>query len=209
MKRIFKLQSFLFVAFLATTAQAADEPPIPKEDYVFCTVCHGIQMGGNEVIEAPRLSGVETWYIERQLQSFKNGWRGSNDEDHFGHEMRPMAAVLTDREIAEVSAFVNATQSAKPEVTIDGDATRGKALYASCMACHGANGEGNELLAAPSLVEMNDWYLLTQMKNFKSGVRGSAAGDTYGQQMKAAAQLLPDEQAMRDVVRYIASMNEQ
>jgi hypothetical protein len=48
---------------------------------------------------------------------------------------------------------------------------------------------------------------LTQLQNYKSSVRGSNAADIYGQQMRAATQLLPDDDAIRDVVRYISSVN--
>ena len=90
---------------------------------------------------------------------------------------------------------------------MQGDTGRGKAVYASCSACHGANAEGNSAVAGPALTGLNDWYLLTQLKNYKAGIRGSHPDDVYGQQMRNAAQLLPDEQAMQDVVRYITTMN--
>ena len=191
---------------VATPLAAQDSPAIPADKFVYCTVCHGIQMSGNSVIQAPRLSGMDSWYIERQLQSFKAGWRGAHDDDTYGQEMRPMAAVLSDKEIAAVSQYVGEVTSALPEQTVDGDAERGKSLYVSCAACHGADGSGNEMLASPALTGLNDWYLLTQLKNFKSGIRGSHPADTYGAQMRASAALLADEQAIKDVVRYISSL---
>jgi cytochrome c553 len=208
MKRNSTLRALLVAAGLivATPLAAQDSPAIPADKFVYCTVCHGIQMSGNSVIQAPRLSGMDSWYIERQLLSFKAGWRGAHDDDTYGQEMRPMAAVLSDKEIAAVSQYVDQVTSALPAQTVDGDAERGKSLYLSCAACHGADASGNEMLASPALTGLNDWYLLTQLQNFKSGVRGSHPADTYGLQMKAAASLLTDEQAMKDVVRYISSM---
>ena len=38
----------------------------------YCTVCHGSQLKGNVNIGAPRLSGLPQWYVERQLQNFKD-----------------------------------------------------------------------------------------------------------------------------------------
>lgn len=207
MKRIFTRTALLFMAcaFYAGWTQA-DEAPVPADKFVYCTVCHGIQMGGNSVIQAPRLSGMERWYVERQLHAFKNGWRGTHGDDTYGIEMQPMAAVLSDKEIAEVAAFVRSVSSAPAETSVKGDIVRGKALYSSCAACHKADGSGNEILASPPLTGLNDWYLLTQLKNYKSGIRGSNPADTYGLQMQAAAGVLLDEQAMKDVVRYIASL---
>ena len=71
------------VAMLALTslARADDELPIPADDYVYCTVCHGIQLMGNPIIRAPRLSGMDSWYVENQLRAFKKGWRGKHERD--------------------------------------------------------------------------------------------------------------------------------
>lgn len=210
MKRNSVIRSLLLVALGCTShnALAADEPVIPAEEFVYCTVCHGIDMGGNSVIQAPRLSGMSAWYIERQLKAFKNGWRGVNDDDTYGHEMRPMAVVLTADEIARVSEYVSKVQSAEPDITITGNAERGQALYTSCAACHGADGSGNQALGGPSLTVLNDWYLLTQLQNFKAGIRGSHPDDSYGLQMRAATGVLADDEAMRDVVSYISTLGQ-
>ncbi|MEQ8204657.1 MAG: c-type cytochrome [Woeseia sp.] len=207
MKRTSVLAALLITLSATFSAAAlADETVIPADEFVYCTVCHGIQMSGNSVIQAPRLSGMERWYTSRQLQSFKNGWRGAHADDTYGQEMRPMAEVLTDKEMTAVATYVRSVSSAPPAITVQGDVNKGKALFASCAACHKADASGNELLASPPLSGLNDWYLLTQLKNFKSGVRGSNPEDVYGMQMQAAAGLLADEQAMKDVVRYIASL---
>ncbi|MCH8303295.1 MAG: c-type cytochrome [Proteobacteria bacterium] len=199
------------VAMLALTSlvRADDELPIPADDYVYCTVCHGIQLMGNPIIRAPRLSGMDSWYVENQLRAFKKGWRGKHEMDLIGMEMQPMAAALTDEQIREVSAFVAATRSDAPPDTIDGDADKGKTHYSSCAACHGVRGEGNIALGSPALTGLNDWYLVTQIRNFRDGTRGSHAGDTYGMQMRASARLLPDDDAIQDVVTYISTLQDQ
>lgn len=192
----------------ASAAAAEDSPVIPDDELVYCTVCHGVQVGGNANLAAPRLSGLSAWYVERQLQAFGKGWRGTHEDDAAGQEMRPMAAILSAGEIERAAAYVDAVESPAPAVTLEGDAARGKSLYASCAACHGADAEGNESLASPALSGLDDWYQLTQLKNFKTGVRGNHPDDTYGRQMQAAAALLPDEQAMKDVIRYISTLND-
>jgi cytochrome c oxidase subunit 2 len=192
---------------LAITASAADAPVVPPQKFVYCTVCHGADLMGNRNIEAPRLSGMESWYLVRQLEAFSNGWRGTHDSDNAGIEMRPMAQALTEKEFSEAARYVLEARSEPPVITISGDTERGALLYQGCVACHGANAEGNESLGGPALTTQNDWYLLTQLQNYKSSVRGSNAADIYGQQMRAATQLLPDDDAIRDVVRYISSVN--
>ena len=87
-----------------------------------------------------------------------------------------------------------------------GDAAKGKTLYATCLACHGANGEGNKALNAPRLAGQEEWYVARQLKNFKDGIRGADANDIYGQQMRPMAQILADDQAIADVAAYIATL---
>ena len=196
------------VAMLAliSLVRAEDELPIPADEFVYCTVCHGVQLMGNSIIEAPRLSGMESWYVESQLRAFKKGWRGKHERDVVGMEMQPMAAALTEEQIKEVSAFVAATRSDHPPETINGDADRGKAHYSTCAACHGVNGEGNIALGSPALTGQNDWYLVRQLKHFRDGTRGGQPGDTYGMQMRASAGLLSDDEAILDVVKYISTL---
>ena len=57
-----------------------------------------------------------------------------------------------------------------------------------------------------SLAGQNDWYLVTQLKNFKAGFRGSDPLDTFGAPMRAMAAGLRDEQAIIDVVSYINTL---
>ncbi len=196
------------VAMLALTSpiRAEDELPIPADEFIYCTVCHGVQMMGNSIIKAPRLSGMERWYVENQLRAFKKGWRGKHEKDVVGMEMQPMAAALTEEQIKEVSAFVAATRSDHPPETINGDADRGKAHYSTCAACHGVNGEGNIALGSPALTGQNDWYLVRQLKHFRDGTRGGQPGDTYGMQMRASAGLLSDDEAILDVVKYLSTL---
>ncbi len=196
------------VAVLALTSlvSAEDELPIPADEFVYCTVCHGVQMMGNSIINAPRLSGMESWYVENQLRAFKKGWRGKHERDVVGMEMQPMAAALTEEQIKEVSAFVAATRSDHPVETINGDVDKGKAHYSTCAACHGVRGEGNIALGSPALTGQNDWYLVRQLKYFRDGTRGGQPGDTYGMQMRASAGLLSDDEAILDVIKYISTL---
>jgi cytochrome c oxidase subunit 2 len=204
---------FALVALLMTAAisfaGAQEGLTVPSDKYVSCIECHGAQLMGNPVIKAPRLSGMEAWYVENQLNAFKKGWRGKHESATSEIEMQPMAAALSAAEIRDIAAFVAATKSEPPPVTIEGDTDRGKTLYSSCAACHGANGEGNIALGSPALTGHNDWYLVTQLEHFRAGIRGGKPGDIYGMQMRSSSGLLPDEQAIRDVVTYISNLQYQ
>jgi hypothetical protein len=48
---------------------------------------------------------------------------------------------------------------------------------------------------------------LTQLKNFKSGVRGTNPQDITGAQMRPMSMILADEQAMKDVIAYIQTLS--
>jgi cytochrome c oxidase subunit 2 len=196
------------LVFACLNAVAEDELPVAAEDFVYCTVCHGVQLMGNPIIKAPRLSGMEPWYVEKQLHDFKKEIRGLHGDDAFGYEMQPMAAALSDEQIGEVAAFVNATRSPAAKPTIGGDVQKGKALYSTCAACHGVDGEGNEALGSPDLRIVNDWYLVTQLRNFKNGSRGSSPADINGMQMRASVQFLADDEAITDVVSYITTLRD-
>jgi cytochrome c553 len=192
-----------------TAAICSAEPaasPTPTPDYGFCTVCHGAQGNGNPAIRAPKIAGIEPWYLKRQLEHFRSQLRGTQQADVSGMEMQPVALQLDDKAIDAVAAYVSAFTPKAPPKTVTGDAKHGRQLYASCAACHGAKGEGNSALHAPALAGQTDWYLETELEDFRAGLRGLSPQDDSGTQMRAAAALLPDEPAIKDVVAYINTL---
>jgi cytochrome c oxidase subunit 2 len=86
-----------------------------------------------------------------------------------------------------------------------GDPGAGQALFTTCVTCHGAQAEGNKELNAPKLAGQASWYLARQLKDFKAGVRGAHEKDIYAKQMIPFASLLTDDQAIRNVVAFIAA----
>jgi len=87
-----------------------------------------------------------------------------------------------------------------------GDVVAGKATYTTCAACHGAQGEGNVAMNAPSLAVLPAWYIARQIEHFKHGIRGASEADTYGRQMAPMANMLPDESAVRNVTAYLETL---
>jgi cytochrome c553 len=185
---------------IASVAVAA--PP----DLSYCTVCHGAQGNGNPAIHAPKISGIEPWYLKRQLTLFRASLRGTQTGDTTGMAMQPMVLQLDDAAVDRVVAYVATFESKRPARTIDGDSERGRSLYESCAGCHGTRGEGIEAAGGPALAGRSDWYLVTQLERFRAGLRGFAAEDVRGTQMRAATALLPDADAVRDVVAYINTL---
>jgi cytochrome c oxidase subunit 2 len=175
--------------------------------YAVCSACHGPQGEGNPILNSPKTAGQEPWYIRRQLAYFKNGTRGAHPDDTYGQQMAPMAATLVDDAAVEnVIAYIQTLPDAPSQATIVGDLDNGERLWETCGACHGVNGEGIQALNAPRLAGVNDWYLATQLRNFKTGVRGAHSGDAYGIQMRLMANILKTDQAVDDVVAYINTL---
>lgn len=207
--RIFR---FSTLALLAGGLAACDATPPPvgmargEALYQTCTPCHGEDGVGNVDIAAPSIAGLPQWYIEDQLQGFQQAFRGQHHEDLPGLRMRPMAISLTrDGDIESVAEYVASMPAVYPESTLDGNAGAGAQSYQVCVACHGAEGLGNEMLRSPPIVQMHDWYMLNQLRNFKSGARGAHPQDTWGATMRVNALAL-SEQAMKDVIAYVYTL---
>ena len=193
--------------FAQTSAQAVGDAAAGKPLYAVCAACHGSQAEGNPALHAPKLSGQGDWYLKRQLKYFKNGARGTHDKDVFGKMMAPMAATLgDDAAIDNVVAYIRTLPDNPASPTVKRNATNGQRIYVTCGACHGADGRGLQATNAPRLAGMSDWYLVTQLKNFKQGIRGAHPKDMYGPQMASMAAILADDQATNDLVAYINTL---
>ncbi len=178
-------------------------------EFDYCLLCHGSEANGNYGIRAPKLSGMEPWYLARQLENFASGARGKVSADAAGHEMGPVALRLKNEgALDDAVRFIESLPSKRPPATVRGDVARGKSLYVPCAACHGAKGEGNATLQAPALAARSDWYLAAQLANYRDGLRGMDERDTYGAQMRAVSSMLPDEKSIADVGAYINTFKE-
>lgn len=177
-----------------------------------CVACHGSDARGDQSVGAPSLRGLENWYVQTQLQKFRAGLRGNHFKNSNAIAMRSALDFLDTHPRAEfvlssLSFYLEELDPVEPEVTVIGNAAAGQAQYALCATCHGAAGEGNRALNAPKLTGQHDWYLLHHLKLFHDGVRGADPRDTTGAQMAAIAKAVADEQAMRDLVAYINTLN--
>jgi cytochrome c oxidase subunit 2 len=202
--------AFALLAAVAPGAGRADaaELVMAPEPFRYCAVCHGVELVGNRAVDAPKLAGLPAWYLSRQMDAFRRGWRGMHDADFTGMEMRPQATVLTEAQLASAVRYAASVPTSPATATVTGDAGRGAMLYQPCAACHGGRGEGNEALLSPPLAGQSDWYLVTQLEHFRSGARGTMPGDTQGALMRASATTVPDADAVADVVAYINTLDD-
>ena len=178
------------------------------ELYDGCAQCHGVNGEGNAEVGAPSIAGLERWYVKAQLRKFKRSQRGWHPEDMGGKRMWPMARAMdTDEKVDLVSTYVASLPLYKPEPTLEGgNPATGKIYFATCVQCHGADAGGNIDEYGPPLNHADDWYLLTQLENFKSGRRGTHPDDVTGAKMRPFSMTLPTEQAMKDVIAYIGTL---
>jgi cytochrome c553 len=172
-----------------------------------CSACHGNQGEGRIDLAAPAIASLPEWYVLTQLRKFRDGARGMHPQDSAGMRMRPMArSVPTEDDLQAVARYVASLAPHASPPTLAGDSARGQDQYLVCMACHGPDGRGNQQLMAPPLVATNDWYLFTQLQNFKHGVRGAdPTKDVAGAMMRPMANSL-DAQMMQDVIAYIQTL---
>jgi cytochrome c oxidase subunit 2 len=101
-----------------------------------------------------------------------------------------------------------ATQPTFAQTVTDGtgNAEQGGALYAVCAGCHGPEGKGNAAMNAPAIAGLDSWYVSAQLKNFKTGLRGTHQDDAYGKQMAQMAATLANDAAIRDVAAHISTL---
>lgn len=202
--------SILVPVFLSLSSLAfADSPDIGKNTFdKQCSSCHGKKGEGNQAIKAPKLAGRDDWYIKHQLDAFKQGYRGTASGDSSGATMAGMAKTLNDKKIKELSEYLNKLPDVKNEIVVKGDAEKGKQYFDNlCGSCHGPGGKGNQALNAPKLAGLNDWYIVHQLNNFRSGKRGYHADDKLGKQMKMMSGIIPSDQAIKDIATYLSQQN--
>ena len=194
--------------FAETQAVAVGNAQAGAANYAVCSACHGANGEGNQALNAPKLAGQQYWYLRQQLKYYKTGVRGTNPDDTYGAQMAPMAATLVnDTVTSNVIAYIGTLPDDPAPETVIGDLANGEALYNStCGTCHGDDGTGRWKVHAPALAGMTDWYLVRQLQNFKSGVRGAHPEDQLGYQMTAMVTALADDDAINDVVAYINTL---
>ncbi len=96
-------------------------------------------------------------------------------------------------------AFASAAASAE-------ESERGRELFDLCTQCHGSAGLGNRLALAPAIAGMGEWYLAEQLRNFKSGKRGTHPADLGGLRMHPMSRTLKTDADIQAVAAYVASL---
>jgi len=203
------LPFYLLISCVSAEAENTDGESL----YVVCAACHGVSGEGNQMMSAPKLAGMEPWYLIKQMQLFQIGARGAAPGDMQGMLMaatakRPdLSEPATLQSIAAyiVSLADKHTAEMTP-VTVSGDIQAGASLYRSCAMCHGDQAQGIEAMGGPRLAGQSDWYLVKQLNMFRQGQRGYHNADHGGRQMRPMVSVLAGDKAVNDVVSYISTL---
>jgi cytochrome c553 len=136
-----------------------------------CVACHGID-GNSANPEWPSIAGQHDGYFVRQLKAFRAGERQNP-------LMSPMAAGLSDEDIADLAAFYS-SQTARGGEAEPSKLKLGQKVYRAgnmeeqtmaCAACHGPTGRGNPLASYPAIQGQHATYVAAQLRAYKSGTR--------------------------------------
>lgn len=206
------LIGLVFVGYLPgvwANAESYGDSAAGAKLYPACTSCHGVKGQGNVGLAAPKLTGLPSFYLLKQLQNFQSGVRGTAAGDSKGRQMAAMSKsprLTRAGALDDLVAYIHSLPDKPATQTVVGDVQRGKTLYGSCASCHGALGQGLESMGAPPLAGQSDWYLLVQLQHFANGRRGYDAKDYRGQQMQGAMSALQTTSDYQAVVAYINTL---
>jgi cytochrome c553 len=165
-----------------------------------CSGCHNLD--GNSVIpENPKLSGLDTEYIIRQLNDFKSGSRKSP-------VMGSIIPMVQEKEFEALAAYFHKQKPSQGAAVDAKLAAQGKEIYdegivgsavPACSGCHNEDGSGTDKY--PRIAGQHSAYLVQQLLSFKSGER---ANDSKAV-MRAVAKRM-NEKEIRAVAEYVVTL---
>ena len=161
---------------------------------VACAACHGLD-GNSTNPTVPSIAGQVGIYLHWQLLLYR-------DKRRVDPQMAPIAAALSESDMADLAAFFAAQRPAPPAAgpPDPARAETGQRLAATyhCDDCHGRDFAGREY--APRLRGLSREYLVAQMRGFKARTRGDLDGA-----MTQAAQPVADAD-IEPLADYIGSI---
>lgn len=164
-----------------------------------CLSCHGAA-GNSTIAQNPKLAGLGEAYLRRQLVGFKGPERNQA-------VMTPFAKLMTDAEVADVSAYLAAQTQKAGAAKNKGIVEAGKKIFRggiaeknvpACASCHSATGAGIPALY-PRLAGQHQDYTVAQMAGFRAGTRKNSP------EMTAIAARMSDDE-MKAVADYVAGL---
>lgn len=160
-----------------------------------CAQCHGAKGEGNVDLKSPSIAALPDWYVGIQIGKFQKDWRGSKPEDVPGTMMHAIAMSLDPEAVRDVAGYIKSLKLIPTTVTIEGgDPEKGAELFRErCMECHRYNGRGEPAFRSGQLIGLQDWYIISQLKKFRDGLRGGDEDDIDGAKMHRITERIPDD----------------
>lgn len=197
--KLFRITLLAPVLLLFSSLAQAQMVPM-AERLQLCGGCHNTD--GNSVIpENPKLAGLDSEYIVKQLEDYKNGERKNPI-------MSGIISAVDPKEFVALAAHFQ-KQKRKTDTPFDAKlATIGKEIYdegivgsavPACSGCHNDDGSGSNKY--PNIAGQHPTYVLSQLLNFKSGERANDSKSA----MRAVAKRM-NEKEMRAVAEYVATL---
>ena len=179
------------IAGWSGSALAAGTKEAGQTKSAVCVACHGVD-GNSANPEWPSLAGQHASYSVKQLKHFKAGERQNP-------LMAPMAATLSEADMADLAAFYSAQTPRPTGETEPSKLQLGQRVYRAgaidrgvpaCAGCHGPSGAGNPGAAYANIGGQHGAYVALQLRAYKSGARATDPN----QMMRAVAGKLTDEE---------------
>jgi len=174
---------------------AADPQAVRMGQRLFannCSQCHGSDARGS--IGFPNLTDAD-WIWggtpEAIQATLVNGRQAA---------MPPWEAALGDQGVTNVARYVRTLSGAEPA---SAESAAGEAQFKMlCVACHGADGKGNQMLGAPNLAD-NIWLYGGDLETIKQTLRKGRNGKmpAFGEQL--------NEDRIRLLTAYVYSLSSQ
>jgi len=179
------------VFLVAGSAQGAGDPVAGKSKFYACKGCHGIPGYTNAypTYHVPKVGGQYEPYVISALQAYKDGSRKHAS-------MEGNAGALSDRDMADIAAYLAQFESKKQEGPVTGDVAKGKEVAAKCASCHGEDGNA-PAPNFPRLAGQYESYLVKAIQDYQSGKRNNPI-------MQSMVQGLSEED-VKNVSAYYAS----
>ncbi|MCH8551721.1 MAG: cytochrome c4 [Natronospirillum sp.] len=177
-----------------------------------CAGCHGTD-GNSSDPANPSLAGQNERYFVEQLQAYQSGQR-------VNALMQGFAADLSEQDMRDLAAFYAEQEPTFGEA--DPDLVElGRQIYRagieesgvmSCMACHGAQGQGNAPAGFPRVAGQHADYTIRQLEAYRAGHRADEPSEnarmTDGQtrKMRAVAYRMRDHE-IEAVASYLQGLH--
>jgi cytochrome c553 len=155
-----------------------------------CSGCHGPE-GVSNGLPGPSLAGQNAGYFVSALKAYGAG-------DRNNPMMNPMAQGVSDADVGDLAAYYAGLKCQSAAAVDREAASKGQAVAAKCIACHGAEGRASNR-AWPNLAGLSKGHLIDALKAYKAGARNNAM-------MAGAVKDLSDSDA-ESVATYFAGAN--